>query len=243
MTSGFNLTAFFRERWQSIKISIGKAIDDFDILAIDQAVVSQAIEKCASRAQRGCRRDRREVHDHWSAGRMLCTHSEWPRDRRAAAEKRYELAPLQSIDRPGKLPDDHRSYHPIITASRTVPKPTAPPTLARARELLAEPSSSKQPETPEAAASDEQRLLPQPCPCCGGRMIISETFARGCEPKHRPTAAPQPIRIEYFNDVVTTYRRPQARRRGDRVRRTDVGLWPGRPTLPPARLARYHRHP
>ncbi len=43
---------------------------------------------------------------------------------------------------------------------------------------------------------DEARVLPRPCPCCGGRMIIIETFARGCEPKHRPTPAPMTIRID-----------------------------------------------
>jgi hypothetical protein len=40
----------------------------------------------------------------------------------------------------------------------------------------------------------EQRVLPCPCPCCGGRMIIIETFARGCEPKYRST--PQEFRID-----------------------------------------------
>ena len=39
-------------------------------------------------------------------------------------------------------------------------------------------------------AADEPRMLPRPCPCCGGRMFIIETFARGCEPKHRPTPVP-----------------------------------------------------
>jgi hypothetical protein len=69
--------------------------------------------------------------------------------------------------------------------------------LAHARELLAVPSPSKEPEkTPEAAATDEQRVLPQPCPCCGGRMIIIETFARGCEPKYHATPPPQEFRID-----------------------------------------------
>ena len=27
------------------------------------------------------------------------------------------------------------------------------------------------------------------CPCCGGRMIIIETFERGATPRHRPTAS------------------------------------------------------
>jgi hypothetical protein len=43
---------------------------------------------------------------------------------------------------------------------------------------------------------EQPRVLPKPCPCCGGRMIIIETFARGCQPKHRPTPAPPIIRID-----------------------------------------------
>jgi hypothetical protein len=67
--------------------------------------------------------------------------------------------------------------------------------IAHARKLLAVPSRPKQSETPEAAI-DEPRVLPRPCPCCGGRMIIIETFARGCEPKHRPTPVAAEIRID-----------------------------------------------
>jgi hypothetical protein len=68
--------------------------------------------------------------------------------------------------------------------------------IAHARELLAAPSSPKEPETPETAAADQPRVLPRPCPCCGGRMIVIETFEPGCEPKHRPTPAPTPIKID-----------------------------------------------
>ena len=70
--------------------------------------------------------------------------------------------------------------------------------LAHARELLAMPSPLKEPEPSEPTATDEQRVLPCPCPCCGGRMIIIETFARGCEPKYTPTPARmgQEIRID-----------------------------------------------
>jgi hypothetical protein len=68
--------------------------------------------------------------------------------------------------------------------------------IARARVLLAAPSTSKQPEPSEPTATDEPRVLPRPCPCCGGRMIIIETFARGCEPKHRATPATHEIRID-----------------------------------------------
>ena len=66
--------------------------------------------------------------------------------------------------------------------------------IAYARQLLAMPSRPKEPETPKATL-DEPRVLPRPCPCCGGRMIVIETFARGCEPKHRPTP-PAAIRVD-----------------------------------------------
>src|SRR5271165_1884719 len=68
--------------------------------------------------------------------------------------------------------------------------------IARACELLAVPSRAKQAETSATAAADEPRVLPRPCRCCGGRMIIIETFARGCQPKHRPASATAAIRID-----------------------------------------------
>ena len=68
--------------------------------------------------------------------------------------------------------------------------------VAKARELLAVPQRLKEPDDPKAAEPDEPRVLPRPCPCCGCRMIIIETFARGCEPRYRPTPAPAVIRID-----------------------------------------------
>jgi hypothetical protein len=62
--------------------------------------------------------------------------------------------------------------------------------------LLAVPFRSKPAETSQAAAADELRVLPRPCRCCGGRMIIIETFAGGCQPKHRPAPATAAIRID-----------------------------------------------
>jgi len=67
---------------------------------------------------------------------------------------------------------------------------------ARARELLGVPSRSKPAETSEATAADEPRVLPRPCRCCGGRMIIIETFAAGCQPKHRPAPATTAVSID-----------------------------------------------
>jgi hypothetical protein len=82
-----------------------------------------------------------------------------------------------------------RHYGLLASSSRAV-------NIARARELLAVPVRSEQPDTPETPAPDQPRMLPRPCPCCGGRMLIIETFARGCQPKHRPTPASAVIRID-----------------------------------------------
>jgi len=68
--------------------------------------------------------------------------------------------------------------------------------IARARELLGAAPRVVEPEEEKAAALDEPRVLPCPCPRCGGRMIIIEVFARGCQPSYRPTPAPTPIRID-----------------------------------------------
>jgi hypothetical protein len=81
-----------------------------------------------------------------------------------------------------------RHYGLLASATRAV-------NIARARQLLAMPTCSEPPDTPETPAPDQARMLPRPCPCCGGRMFIIETFARGCQPKHRPTPASGAIRI------------------------------------------------
>ena len=80
-----------------------------------------------------------------------------------------------------------RHYGLLASANRAA-------NIAHARELLAVPPPQPKPATAEE--TDDQSVLPRPCPCCGGRMIIIETFARGCEPKHRPAPVPQQIRID-----------------------------------------------
>jgi hypothetical protein len=64
--------------------------------------------------------------------------------------------------------------------------------IARARQLLAAPQSAAPHNIEPAAESDQPRALPKPCPGCGGRMAIIETFARGCQPKYTPAS----IRID-----------------------------------------------
>jgi Putative transposase/Transposase zinc-binding domain len=63
--------------------------------------------------------------------------------------------------------------------------------LARARELLHVPPPATASQTMETATdAGETRAEPHPCPCCGGRMLVIEIFARGGAPRHRPQRAP-----------------------------------------------------
>jgi len=62
--------------------------------------------------------------------------------------------------------------------------------IARARQLLGVPATQSEPAD---ADPDEPAMLCHPCPCCGGPMIIIETFERGSMPRTRPTS---PIRID-----------------------------------------------
>jgi hypothetical protein len=64
--------------------------------------------------------------------------------------------------------------------------------IARLRELLSVPPVVVE-EAEEEASSDGQRQLPCPCPRCGGRMIIIETFAAGMQPTSSPAPPPTPI--------------------------------------------------
>jgi hypothetical protein len=57
--------------------------------------------------------------------------------------------------------------------------------LARARQLLQAPPPHDE-VNPDCEADDRGQTLKQPCPSCGGRMIVIETF----EPGHAPRAPP-----------------------------------------------------
>jgi hypothetical protein len=85
----------------------------------------------------------------------------------------------------------HRIRHYGLLASGT-----RAGNIARARRLLVVPAA--QPGTEDNSCTDAAELRPisHPCPCCGGRMVIIETFQRGSSPRYRPPAAPAVIRID-----------------------------------------------
>jgi hypothetical protein len=117
------------------------------------------------------------------------------KDYRAEGHERYKLMPLTNHEfirrflihvLPGGF---HRIRHYGLFANGS-----RADNIARARELLAVPT----PKTDRAAASNasEPSALAHPCPCCGGRMIIIETFERGTTPRYRPSAPTPTIRID-----------------------------------------------
>ena len=61
--------------------------------------------------------------------------------------------------------------------------------VARARVLLGVPETVSDDDsgTDNTEDKDQGEVAHTPCPSCGGRMIIMETFERGCTPKHRPS--------------------------------------------------------
>jgi hypothetical protein len=65
--------------------------------------------------------------------------------------------------------------------------------IAQARHLLNVKAAHVEPGDTGGTGEAEPHTLSHPCPCCGGRLIIIETFERGCTPRHHPTV---PTRID-----------------------------------------------
>src|SRR5229473_2847321 len=85
----------------------------------------------------------------------------------------------------------HRIRHYGLLASGTKTE-----TIARIRELIATVApvqTAHQPQPPDSAPATDQAT--HPCPYCGGRMNIIETFNRGSTPQYRPPP-PTAIRVD-----------------------------------------------
>jgi hypothetical protein len=85
----------------------------------------------------------------------------------------------------------HRIRHYGLLASGT-----RADNIARACELLAMPAAQSEAGDTNCAEANEPKPLAHPCPCCGGRMIIIETFQRGSSPRTRPATSTAVIRID-----------------------------------------------
>jgi hypothetical protein len=68
--------------------------------------------------------------------------------------------------------------------------------IARARELLAVSKPTSETINQASANPDDPRTLSYPCPCCGGPMIVIETFERGATARYKPSAPAGAIRID-----------------------------------------------
>jgi hypothetical protein len=93
----------------------------------------------------------------------------------------------------------HRIRHYGLLASGTKTE-----TIARARELIAAVTpvqTAHQPQPPDSAAAIDKPT--HPCPGCGGRMNIIETFTRGSTPRYRPPTAPHLPHLAVPGDLAT----------------------------------------
>jgi Putative transposase/Transposase zinc-binding domain len=68
--------------------------------------------------------------------------------------------------------------------------------ITRARELLDRTAPQSEARDAADTEANEPQTLSHPCPHCGGRMIIIETFARGATPRYQPTAPTSAMRID-----------------------------------------------
>jgi hypothetical protein len=85
----------------------------------------------------------------------------------------------------------HRIRHYGLLASGT-----RADNIARVHRLLDVPTAQPEATDNSGAEATELKPLSHPCPCCGGRMIIIETFQRGEAPRYRPAVSNAAIRID-----------------------------------------------
>ena len=72
--------------------------------------------------------------------------------------------------------------------------------IAKAHELLAVATPQTEPEAASTQQSDQPRVHPRPCPCCGGRMIVIEVFARGGAPATSHQSTPHELAPDARSD-------------------------------------------
>ena len=131
----------------------------------------------------------------------------------------------------------HRIRHYGLLASATCKA-----TIARAKELIAAPVTEMDPSTEHdnadmaTGASVDHR---PPCPCCGGRMIIVESFGRGGQPRAPPSS--QENRHTMTPVTALSYCPPAGEPRFRR--RTAVASAPPKAPAPPSIMPKSPRRP
>jgi hypothetical protein len=75
-------------------------------------------------------------------------------------------------------------------------RPTRANNFTRIRASLTEPLIPIAAIKAATTKPEEPKPPEHPCPICGRRMRIIETFLPGQQPKHRPTPLPAKIRID-----------------------------------------------
>jgi predicted RNA-binding Zn-ribbon protein involved in translation (DUF1610 family) len=119
------------------------------------------------------------------------------KDYRIEGRERYKVMTLATSEFIRRflihvLPDGfHRIRYYGLLASTTRAE-----NIAQARQLLNVPKPGNDAASAGSTIASEPPTPEHPCPCCGGRMIIIETFARGCSPRYRPTTPAATIRID-----------------------------------------------
>jgi hypothetical protein len=109
------------------------------------------------------------------------------KDYRAKGEARYKLITLDANEFIRRflihvLPDGfHRIRHYGFFANANRAS-----NIALARQLLDTPDPAPSGDEDDRAEDGPEREGWNACPCCGGRMIIIETFAPGCQPRLSP---------------------------------------------------------
>ena len=92
----------------------------------------------------------------------------------------------------------HRIRHYGLLASSR----TKAATIERARDLIKQAASAQALASKPAAPTDAPAATAtpdepeHPCPSCGGRMLIIETFEAGSMPRHRPSTPIVPERLD-----------------------------------------------
>ena len=109
------------------------------------------------------------------------------KDYRAKGDARYKLMTLDADEFIRRflihvLPDGFhriRHYGLFANANRAA-------NIALARQLLGVPNPAPSSDKGDGAEDGLEHDEWNACPCCGGRMIIIETFAPGCQPRLWP---------------------------------------------------------